>query len=447
MKEHANSRICRRNKKSKTIESGRIRNNMKRIYRSVAAGILICAILMMTVGVQASVVENGASYSISTNSISEWPQGPDIYAETAILMDADTGAILYNKGMDEKRYPASITKIMTCMLALEHSSLDEQVTFTETCQGDQVAGSGNAGMQVGEVLTMRQCLLLLMIRSANDVATQIAEHVGGSVEVFVDMMNQKAQELGCMNTHFVNASGMPDDNHYSTAYDMALIFREAIKSDTFREIIGTQSFVIEPTNMNTETRSFSSHHPLVVRSAPEYYEGCFGGKTGVTDSAKNTLVSGAERNGMTLIAVTMRADELGQLCQDQTNMFNYGFDNFSKVEVPGGYVTIPNGKDVAGLKVVETVSGDVTAEAYYYNDDYFVGTGIKEESAQDFEEIQEIIPAEEPETTKQQGVSKENEQDLKQTYRYIIYILGGLIGIALFITIISSINRKKHKYY
>ena len=431
----------------KTIESGRIINNMKRIYRSVAAGILICAILMMTVGVQASVVENGASYSISTNSISEWPQGPDIYAETAILMDADTGAILYNKGMDEKRYPASITKIMTCMLALEHSSLDEQVTFTETCQGDQVAGSGNAGMQVGEVLTMRQCLLLLMIRSANDVATQIAEHVGGSVEVFVDMMNQKAQELGCMNTHFVNASGMPDDNHYSTAYDMALIFREAIKSDTFREIIGTQSFVIEPTNMNTETRSFSSHHPLVVRSAPEYYEGCFGGKTGVTDSAKNTLVSGAERNGMTLIAVTMRADELGQLCQDQTNMFNYGFDNFSKVEVPGGYVTIPNGKDVAGLKVVETVSGDVTAEAYYYNDDYFVGTGIKEESAQDFEEIQEIIPAEEPETTKQQGVSKENEQDLKQTYRYIIYILGGLIGIALFITIISSINRKKHKYY
>lgn len=427
----------------KTIESGRIRNNMKRIYRSVAAGILICAILMMTVGVQASVVENGASYSISTNSISEWPQGPVIYAETAILMDADTGAILYNKGMDEKRYPASITKIMTCMLALEHSSLDEQVTFTETCQADQVAGSGNAGMQVGEVLTMRQCLLLLMIRSANDVATQIAEHVGGSVEAFVDMMNQKAQELGCMNTHFVNASGMPDDNHYSTAYDMALIFREAIKNDTFREIIGTQSFIIEPTNMNTETRSFSSHHPLVVRSAPEYYEGCFGGKTGVTDSAKNTLVSGAERNGMTLIAVTMRADELGQLCQDQTNMFNYGFNNFSKVEVPGGYVTIPNGKDVAGLKVVETVSGDVTAEAYYYNDDYFVGTGIKEESTQDFEEIQEIIPAEEPETTKQQGVSEENEQDLKQTYRYIIYILGGLIGIALLISVISAIVKHK----
>lgn len=433
----------------KTIESGRIRNNMKRIYRSVAAGILICAILMMTVGVQASAVENGASYSISTNSISEWPQGPKIYAETAILMDADTGAILYNKGMDEKRYPASITKIMTCMLALEHSSLDEQVTFTETCQADQVAGSGNAGMQVGEVLTMRQCLLLLMIRSANDVATQIAEHVGGSVESFVDMMNQKAQELGCMNTHFVNASGMPDDNHYSTAYDMALIFREAIKNDTFREIIGTQSFVIEPTNMNTETRSFSSHHPLVVRSAPEYYEGCFGGKTGVTDSAKNTLVSGAERNGMTLIAVTMRADELGQLCQDQTNMFNYGFDNFSKVEVPGGYVTIPNGKDVSVLNVVETVSGDATAEAYFYNNDYFVGSGVKETTMPDSEETPEVIPVEEPETTEQPDLLEEEkekaDQKMKQTYRYIIYILGGLIVIALFISILSSVMRKKRK--
>lgn len=433
----------------KTIESGRIRNNMKRIYRSVAAGILICAILMMTVGVQASAVENGASYSISTNSISEWPQGPKIYAETAILMDADTGAILYNKGMDEKRYPASITKIMTCMLALEHSSLDEQVTFTETCQADQVAGSGNAGMQVGEVLTMRQCLLLLMIRSANDVATQIAEHVGGSVEAFVDMMNQKAQELGCMNTHFVNASGMPDDNHYSTAYDMALIFREAIKNDTFREIIGTQSFVIEPTNMNTETRSFSSHHPLVVRSAPEYYEGCFGGKTGVTDSAKNTLVSGAERNGMTLIAVTMRADELGQLCQDQTNMFNYGFDNFSKVEVPGGYVTIPNGKDVSVLNVVETVSGDATAEAYFYNNDYFVGSGVKETTMPDSEETPEVIPVEEPETTEQPDLLEEEkekaDQKMKQTYRYIIYILGGLIVIALFISILSSVMRTKRK--
>lgn len=425
---------------------------MKRICRMIEAGVLLCIMLIMSVSVQASVVQNGAVYTITTNEISEWPQGPDTYAETAVLMDADTGAILYNKGMNEKRYPASITKIMTCMLALEHSSLDEQVTFTETCLADQVAGSGNAGMQVGEVLTMRQCLLLLMIRSANDVATQIAEYVAGSVSDFADMMNQKAQELGCVNTHFVNASGMPDDNHYSTAYDMALIFREAIKNDTFREIIATQSFIIEPTNMNSETRSFSSHHPLVVQSAPEYYDGCFGGKTGVTDSAKNTLVSGAERDGMTLIAVAMRADELGQLCQDHINLFNYGFGNFTKADVPGGYVTIPNGKDVAELNVVETVSGDVTAEAYFYNGDYYVGNGIKEEptpdvnetvtpQAQEEIEIIESEPTEEPDSLKEE--QEQAEQKMKQTYRYIIYILVGMIGLSVVIAFASKIRRKR----
>lgn len=356
MKEHANSRICRRNKKSKTIESGRIRNNMKRIYRSVVAGILICAILMMTVGVQASVVENGASYSISTNSISEWPQGPDIYAETAILMDADTGAILYNKGMDEKRYPASITKIMTCMLALEHSSLDEQVTFTETCQGDQVAGSGNAGMQVGEVLTMRQCLLLLMIRSANDVATQIAEHVGGSVEAFVDMMNQKAQELGCMNTHFVNASGMPDDNHYSTAYDMALIARYCMKNEKFREYAAlkeaslprTEYWQDEQVEKNGE-RIFYNTNNLMQKDSKFYYPTCIGIKSGFTTPAKNCLVSASNKNGFELISVILHAESTddGQSARyvDTINLFNYGYENYNLSDILEEYDMIEDNED------------------------------------------------------------------------------------------------------
>lgn len=428
---------------------------MKKIFRILLAGILM--VMLPAASVQASVVDNGAVYPVSTNSIEGWPQGPDLYGETAILMDADTGAILYNKGMNEKRYPASITKIMTCLLALENSSLDEQVTFTETCLADQVAGSGNIGMQVGEVLTMEQCLYVMMIQSANDVATQVAEHVGGSVSAFADMMNQRAQELGCTNTHFVNASGMPDDNHYTTAYDMALIFREAIKNDTFREIIKTQSITLEPTNMNPETRTYGTHHPLVAQTAPEYYEGCFGGKTGLTDAARNTLVSGAERNGVTLIAVTLRA-ELGELCQDQINLFDYGFNNFQKVEVPGGYVTIPNGKTVSDLTVTETVSGDITAEAYFYGEDYFVGSGIKQDPAE--EEAQSIEPVEsgeeqtdgeieEPNITESAPLSedeKENaDQDLKGIYKYIIYILVGLIAVTLLISIGSAEGRRKKR--
>lgn len=425
------------------------------------AGIL--AGMLFASSVQASVVDNGAVYPISSNSIEEWPQGPDIYGETAVLMNADTGAILYNKGMNEKRYPASITKIMTCLLALEHSGLDEQVTFTETCLADQAAGSGNIGMQVGEVLTMKQCLLALMIQSANDVATQIAEHVAGSVSTFADMMNQKAQELGCSNTHFVNASGMPDDNHYTTAYDMALIFREAIKNDTFREIIGTQSFTLQATNMNPESRTFTTHHPLVAQTAPEYYEGCFGGKTGITNAARSTLVSGAERNGTTLIAVTLRAD-LGELCQDQIKLFDYGFNNFQRVEVPGGCVTIPNGKDISELKVVETVSGEVTAESYFYKEDYFVGSGIKQEvtpeaepqvmkptesgEEQTGEEISEEAQGEQEDAGNSQLSEKEKEkadQELKGIYKYIIYVLAGFIGVALIISGGSALRRKKKR--
>lgn len=419
------------------------------------AGLLGTVLCLTTVPVQAAQVNNDAVYTISSNSIEEWPQGPDLYSETAVLMDADTGAVLYNKGMDELRYPASITKVMTALLALEHSSVDDQVTFTEECLADQTSDSGNIGMQVGEVLTMKQCLLALMVQSANDVATQIAVHVSGSVAAFADLMNQRAQELGCVNTHFVNASGMPDENHYTTARDMALIFQEAIKNETFREIIATQSFTIEPTNRNPESRFYSTHHALVAQSAPEYYEGCFGGKTGVTIASRNTLVSGATRNGMTLIAVAMRADP-GQVCQDHISLFNYGFDNFKKVEVSGGSVTIPNAKEVTDLEMVETVNGEVTEQNYYYKSEYFMGSGVKQEPTPEPEMLtpeteevpqeEETLIQEEPENSQEKQNAEEKtkaEESLKQTYTYMIYILAGLIGVSLVVAVVSAVKKKK----
>lgn len=418
----------------------------KKRYKKLTA--ILAAVLLLCSGipVMAAEVNNGTTYPVSTNAIANWPQGPDTYSETAVLMDADTGAILYNKGMDEKRYPASITKIMTALLALEHSSLDEEVTFTEECLADQTSDSGNLGMKVGEILTMRQCLMALMIRSANDVATQIAVHVAGSVSAFADMMNQRAQELGCVNTHFVNASGMPDENHYTTAHDMALIFQQAIKNQDFLDIIGTQSFTIEPTNMNPESRVLNTHHALLSASAPEHYDGCFGGKTGVTAASKNTLVSGAARNGMTLIAVAMRADA-GQVCQDHISMFDYGFNNFRKVEVPGGAVTIPKDVQVSDLTTTESADGEAVRETYYFGQDYFVGTGTKtEEVAQDTEEPETLTP----EVTVEPQNDPENETDttgsanLSQIYKIVIYILAGLIGLTVLVTIISAV-RKRHR--
>lgn len=419
----------------------------KKRYKKLTAILTAVLLLCSGIPVMAAEVNNGTTYPVSTDAIANWPQGPDTYSETAVLMDADTGAILYNKGMDEKRYPASITKIMTALLALEHSSLDEEVTFTEECLADQTSDSGNLGMKVGEVLTMRQCLMALMIRSANDVATQIAVHVAGSVSAFADMMNQRAQELGCVNTHFVNASGMPDENHYTTAHDMALIFQQAIKNQDFLDIIGTQSFTIEPTNMNPESRVLNTHHALLSAAAPEHYDGCFGGKTGVTEASKNTLVSGAARDGMTLIAVAMRADA-GQVCQDHISMFDYGFNNFRKVEVPGGAVTIPKDVQISDLTTTESADGEEVRENYYFGQDYFVGTGTKtEEVAQDTEEPETLTP----EVTVEPQNARENETDtadpsnVSQTYKIVIYILAGLIGLTVFVTMISAVRKKNRR--
>lgn len=419
---------------------------MKRWNTIIGCVILVLLMLSQAVFVSAAEIQNGSIYPIYTNSIAGWPQGMDTYSETAVLMEAETGTVLYNKGMNELRYPASITKIMTAMLAIEHSNMEEQVIFTDVCLADQTPDSGNAGMKVGEILTMKQCLLVLMIKSANDVATQIAEHVGGTVENFVDMMNQRAKEIGCTNTHFVNASGMPDEDHYTTAYDMALIFQEAIKSPVFREIISTLSVTIGPTNMNSEVKVYSTHHALLAPEAPEHYEGCFGGKTGTTNISRNTLVSGAERNGMTLIAVALRADA-GQVCQDHINLFDYGYNNFEKKEISGGWVVVPKGTETSSLNVVDDT---LTGESNYYYNDYYVGRGTEENQQQDEENPIELLPEENDTASSENEISLSEEtvvknDDFQNNYRWIIYILVGFIVLALIVTFLSASSRKRSR--
>ena len=207
---------------------------MKKIKKLLAVFASVSVALMLPLQTMAAVDLN-AKYDISTNQIQGWPAGPDITSDTGILMDAATGVVLYNKGGDEQRYPASITKIMTLLVAVENSTMDEKVTFTETGVRNVTADSSNIGTKVGE----EDCLYALIIQSANDVAAQIAEHIGGTEQAFIDMMNQRASEIGCTNTHFANSSGLPDDNHYSSARDMALIFREGLKNETFRTVVGT----------------------------------------------------------------------------------------------------------------------------------------------------------------------------------------------------------------
>ena len=269
---------------------------------------------------------------IQTNEISGWPEGPAVYAESAIVMDADTGTILYAKNIDAQKYPASITKIMTTLIAIENSNPNERVVFSDNAIWGIARNSSHIGIRIGEALSMHDCLYGMMLASANEVCLAVAEHIAGDVDSFVEMMNQKAIELGCTGTNFTNPNGLPDENHYTTAADMAIIAREAYKNELFREITATTAYKIDWTNRAGEPRWLGNHHKMLWDNSGYYYEGCTGGKTGFTDVALNTLVTYATRNERDLICVSLRTNG-AQIYNDTAAMLDYGFQNFQNVTV------------------------------------------------------------------------------------------------------------------
>ena len=316
---------------------------------------------------------------ISTNQIANWPAGPEVPTPNAVVMDADTGAILYNKAMDEVRYPASITKVMTALLAIENSSLTDQVTMGAEAASLEVPGNSRIDAVEGEVFTMEQCLHAILLASANGVTRQVAEYIAGSEENFVNMMNERAKELGCTNTHFNNSSGLPDPDHYTTPHDMALILSEAVKNETFCAIEADLLYTIPPTNMTSTPRELRNHHAMLFEGE-WYYEGAFAGKTGYTDEAHNTLVTAAKRNDMTLVCVVMLCDNLDYI-NDTRTLLDYGFNNFSHATLEGTsdregsvMLTLPNGVSASDTTYSDTENGDTTSEntktvtrQYYYN--------------------------------------------------------------------------------
>ena len=263
-----------------------------------------------------------------------WPDAPETLSPGVILMEESTGTILYEKNSDEAHYPASITKIMTTLLALENGNLSDMVTFSDDAINN-TEGSGIA-RDYGEQMTLEQCLYGVMLESANECAYAVAEHVGGTVENFVDMMNAKAKELGCTNTHFANPHGLQDENHYTTVHDMALIAQAAYQNETFRIIIGTKMYTIPPTNKHAEETVLRNHHDMLCTyhnaNRKYLYPYCVGGKTGYTATANSTLVTYAEKDGMTLICVVMNTQSPNQFI-DTVNLFDYAFDNFQVLNV------------------------------------------------------------------------------------------------------------------
>ncbi len=322
--------------------------------------VLAVATLVLT-GLGADINQSGSMASVQADEY--WPSDIGITeGATAVVMDMRNGVVLYDKLGEEAHYPASITKLMTALVAVENSSLDEVVTFSETAVFENEGDTSNIARDLGEEMTMEECLYGMLLESANECAYAIAEHVGGGdFNKFIDMMNEKAAELGCVNTHFTNSNGLHDDNHYTCAYDMALIGTAAYNNETVRTIACTKSYTIPPTNKHTEETPLHNSHAMISshRTSQYLWEYALGGKTGFTDQALHTMVTFAEKDGLLLCCVVLNeSDKTGQY-GDTLNLLNYGFDNFVEYDVADSLdltqadATGPLGTNISLLEVGE----------------------------------------------------------------------------------------------
>lgn len=401
----------------------------------LAAGI---SLSLMTVSPVSAAEETAAASSgITTNSIAGWPQGPEITSTAAVIMEDSTNTVLYAKNADQQLYPGGTVKVMTTLLALENTQLTDQVTMTDTGVSGVTDGGANISAQLDEVFTIEQCLYAMMLSSANDIALQVAEHIGGSVEGFVQMMNDRAAQLGCTGTVFTNPTGLPDENQHTTAHDMALIMKAAIDNDTFRTIAGTTSYTISATNVSGGERVLTNNFSMLNSANAAYYPNCIGGREGYTEASGSTLVCGAEKNGTTLIAVVLQGAS-GTTAAEAGSLLNYGFDNFQMLSLgdtdfnmlSGGNVFVPVGATADSLTAEDSPGEEGQLNRQYYFGGAPVGTAV-------------MAVTEEPNTSmvdaSQQNLeaARSFSEEKSEVPYYIISGAGALILILLFVGIIK----------
>ena len=263
----------------------------------------------------------------------EWPSEISISADGGILMDINSGAVLFEKNSHEPYYPASITKILTALIVIENCGLDETVTFSNTAVNSLEPNSSILGARAGDTLSVRDCLYALLLQSANEVANALAEHCAGSIDAFAEKMNEKAEELGCTDSHFANPSGLNDPNHYVSAYDMALIAKAAFNNPTFVEVDSTTYYDVPAGKLKQypDGWRYYAHHRMLRRNDSLYYDGAIGGKTGYTEAAGNTLVTYAKNDNTYLVSVVLQS--VNGAYSDTKALLDYGFNNFSRTAV------------------------------------------------------------------------------------------------------------------
>ena len=300
--------------------------------RKTIAMLLAC-MLLLTYCLPVHATEVTTEATTEHPETTEYPDDPtrepDLVANAAIVMGAVSGQVLYEKNSQEKKYPASITKILTVLIALEHNvDFNATVTMSENAIWGVERDSTLIGLDVGEQVTVKDLVYATMVKSANECAYALAEYVAGDIESFAKLMNERAAEIGCKNTHFITPNGLHDEDHYTTAYDMALITKEALKNETFREIAGTLNYTVPATNLTDETRPLWNGNKMINPAEPYYYEYCEGGKTGYTMKANNTLITFAKKDGLELICVIMDCDGAKYAYSDTKALYNYCYNNY-----------------------------------------------------------------------------------------------------------------------
>ena len=331
--------------------------------KSFFSNLIVCLLLLLSLNIVFSSFVNADEESL-----------PDISSPSALLMDYSSGKILYEKNINEKRYSASLTKIMTAIIVLENCELSDTATVSYDAVMSLSSGYVTANLQVGEELTVEQLLYVLMVGSSNDAAIVLAEHVSGSVENFATLMNEKAKELGCTSTNFVNPNGAHDENHYSTAYDLALIAKYAMQNDTFRTLVSTTFYTLPTTNKyDREDRIFRTTNSLLQldnsdRADNYYYKYATGIKTGFTTPAGNCLIASANKNNLELITVVLGAgqtkDGLSQRYLDTLSLFDYGYNTYTLKEITS------SGRVVQTLNVKNATRNTKKLDAVVENDIY-----------------------------------------------------------------------------
>ena len=296
-------------------------------------------------------------------------EAPKLKAEASLLIDMTTGTVLFENNADQKMYPASMTKMLTCILALENMELSDYITV----KGSDIAGVTGDSLHLvdGEQMNVGTMISAMMVVSANDAAVVLANEMAGSVEEFAKMMNEKAAEIGCTASNFVNPNGLHDENHYSTCKDIAKIAQYCMENETFRRIVARSTFVIPPTNKSAERQLANTNFLLDDETARNRvyvdgvlrfckYDGCIGIKTGNTAAAGGCLCAAATRNGTTLLSVVMKSGDMDRFA-DSIMLLDWGFENFKTLRVsdPGnvaGEIKVKGGKESSVGVIVPSIA-------------------------------------------------------------------------------------------